>query len=140
MIRAYFIPSQLTFIPEEWSTDGTYTEGKWPSDAVLLSPEETEKYWMTTPPDGKVLGVNKNGQPEWADIPPPTQEEITTQNESKRSQLKRTADSEIAWRQDAVDAEMATDDEVIALTAWKKYRVLLMRVDVNSPKWPKVPS
>lgn len=113
--------------------------GSWPDDAVEVD-EEVFMTFTTTPPEGKIRQGSENGLPVWVDAPPPTQGEITTQNESKRNNLKRVADSEIAWRQDAVDAEIANEDEVTALTAWKKYRVLLMRVDVNSPKWPKVPS
>lgn len=49
------------------------------------------------------------------------------------------ADTEIEWRQDAVDAEIATADESVALIAWRKYRVLLMRVDTSKPVWPALP-
>ena len=30
-----------------------------------------------------------------------------------------------------MDADIATDDEKILFTEWKKYRVLLNRIDVN---------
>lgn len=68
-MRAYFIPSVPTFIPESWKNDGTYTEENWPSDAVLLTEEETAEYWMVTPPEGKKLDA-VNGRPAWVDIPP----------------------------------------------------------------------
>ncbi|EQA9451516.1 tail fiber assembly protein, partial [Shigella flexneri] len=42
--------------------------------------------------------------------------------------------------QDAVDLDMATDDETKLLLAWKKYRVLLMRVNVVKPEWPMHPN
>ncbi|EOM6987716.1 tail fiber assembly protein, partial [Escherichia coli] len=48
----------------------------------------------------------------------------------------------IAPLQDAVDLEMATDDEQALLLAWKKYRVLLNRVDTSTApdvEWPAVP-
>ncbi|HHL1887459.1 TPA: tail fiber assembly protein, partial [Klebsiella pneumoniae] len=38
--------------------------------------------------------------------------------------------------------EMATDDEKTRLAAWKKYRVLLNRVDTSTApdiKWPEKP-
>lgn len=44
--------------------------------------------------------------------------------------------------QDAVDLDMATETEKSALLAWKKYRVLLNRVDIsNAPDidWPEPP-
>ena len=59
--------------------------------------------------------------------------------EAQRASLLATANNEIAWRQDAVDADIATDEEKSALSAWRKYRVLLMRVDTAAPVWPTVP-
>ncbi|MHC5684485.1 tail fiber assembly protein [Escherichia coli] len=53
--------------------------------------------------------------------------------------MRTVADAEIAWRQDAVDAEIATEEESAALADWKKYRVLLMRVDTAKPEWPTPP-
>lgn len=57
-----------------------------------------------------------------------------------KASLRLKADSEIAWRQDAVDAGIATEDETAALSEWKKYRVLLMRVDTSKPEWPEKPA
>ncbi|HBN1087996.1 TPA: tail fiber assembly protein [Enterobacter cloacae] len=59
--------------------------------------------------------------------------------EQKKAQLRAVADDEIAWREDAVEADIATDDEKATLTAWKKYRVLLMRVAPSKPEWPPLP-
>ncbi|HDR2854962.1 TPA: tail fiber assembly protein [Enterobacter roggenkampii] len=53
--------------------------------------------------------------------------------------LRAQADSEIDRRQDAVDAGIATDEETAALSEWKKYRELLMRVDTANPVWPTPP-
>lgn len=59
----------------------------------------------------------------------------------RKKQLLRIATDEIAWRQDAEDAGIATDNEIAALTAWKQYRVMLMRVETSNPDvvWPAVP-
>ncbi|RXB07363.1 tail fiber assembly protein, partial [Escherichia coli] len=49
----------------------------------------------------------------------------------------------IAPLQDAVDLDMATDDETKLLLVWKKYRVLLMRVDTSTApdiEWPTPPA
>ena len=56
-----------------------------------------------------------------------------------RSALRSTADTEISWRQDAVDAGIATDEETAALSEWKKYRIMLMRVNTANPLWPMPP-
>nr|WP_257625584.1 tail fiber assembly protein [Enterobacter hormaechei] len=59
--------------------------------------------------------------------------------EQKKSALRAATDAEIAWRQDAVDAGLVAEEETAALTEWKKYRVLLMRVDTANPVWPPLP-
>ena len=48
----------------------------------------------------------------------------------------------IAPLQDAVDLEIATEEETLLLEAWKKYRVLLNRVDTSTApdiEWPVAP-
>lgn len=73
------------------------------------------------------------------DAPPQSEEELIAETESQKAQLRAAADSEIEWRQDAVDAGIATGEETAALAEWKKYRVLLMRVDTEDPDWPTPP-
>ncbi|MCZ0823721.1 tail fiber assembly protein [Dickeya solani] len=61
----------------------------------------------------------------------------------KKSQLLDEATKSIAPLQDAVDLDIATDDEKSQLTAWKKYRVLLNRVDTSIAPgitWPEKPT
>ncbi|WP_336478359.1 tail fiber assembly protein [Escherichia coli] len=72
--------------------------------------------------------------------PAPSKEQIIATNEAKKSQLRSAADKEIVWRQDAVDAGIATGEESVALAEWIKYRVLLMRVDTAAPVWPTPPA
>ncbi|PPX14829.1 tail fiber assembly protein [Escherichia coli] len=53
--------------------------------------------------------------------------------------LMDEASLKISILQDAVDLDMATGDEKTRLTSWKKYRVLLNRVDtLTAPdiSWP----
>lgn len=108
------------------------------SDAVEIS-DETVNQYLGQLPDGKMLGVMDN-QPSWVDAPEPTEGEVIALSEQKRARLRSVADSEIAWRQDAVDADIATEEETAVLAAWKKYRVLLMRVDTAAPVWPVIPA
>jgi len=45
--------------------------------------------------------------------------------------------------QDGKDLGMITDEEVSQLIAWKKYRVMLMRVNTGDPEnimWPEQPA
>ncbi|EHS6181464.1 tail fiber assembly protein [Salmonella enterica] len=59
--------------------------------------------------------------------------------EGTKSRLLQMAAENIAPLQDAVDLEIATDDEKVQLDEWKKYRVLVNRVDTTNPDWPDVP-
>ncbi|MGJ3447090.1 tail fiber assembly protein [Enterobacter sp. PTB] len=62
--------------------------------------------------------------------------------QNTKSSLMQEASSTIALLQDAVDLDMATDDDIQSLTAWKTYRVLLSRVspeDAPDIDWPDRP-
>lgn len=50
---------------------------------------------------------------------------------AQKKQLLNEANAQIEYLQDAVDADIATDAEKNLLAEWKKYRVLLNRIDVN---------
>ncbi|MBC6536213.1 tail fiber assembly protein, partial [Citrobacter amalonaticus] len=121
-MNAKFSPSLNAIYPENMIEDGSYGDSL-PSDLTELSEEETRSYWKVSPPDNKKLG-SENGRPAWVDIPPRTAEELIAMAEQERSSLRAIADAEIAWRQDAVDVGIATDEETVALAEWKKYRVL----------------
>ncbi|WP_143369408.1 tail fiber assembly protein, partial [Escherichia coli] len=62
--------------------------------------------------------------------------------EETKNSLMQVASEHIAPLQDAVDLEIATEEETSLLEAWKKYRVLLNRVDTSvAPdiEWPAAP-
>lgn len=64
------------------------------------------------------------------------------QNLAMKEALMAAASQQISILQDAVDLEMATDEETSALLLWKKYRVLLSRIDANTTdeiSWPEEP-
>ncbi len=64
------------------------------------------------------------------------------QAEQQRVTLLRHASESIALLQDAVDLNIATEVEKSALLAWRKYRVMLSRVNISlSPdiEWPEQP-
>lgn len=74
--------------------------------------------------------------------PAPTQAELILLAEKQKTALRITADAAIQWRQYAVDAGIATAEEAAALAEWKKYLVLLMRVDTSAApdiEWPVPP-
>lgn len=112
--------------------------GSWPAEYIEID-ESVFVEFSATPPDGKTRGTGNNGMPTWIEMPPQTPAEIIADAELQKTNLRVHADSEIGWRQDAVDAGIATKDEIAALSEWKKYRVLLMRVDSAKPVWPTLP-
>lgn len=61
---------------------------------------------------------------------------------ANKKQLLAYANEQIGYLQDAIDADLVTDNEKTLFAEWKKYRVLLNRVDVNlAPdiEWPTEP-
>ncbi|EOI7388294.1 tail fiber assembly protein, partial [Yersinia enterocolitica] len=137
---ALFSPSLITFIPDYMVQDESYPP-EISDSLVVVTDEELATFWRQTPPVGKTLGV-ASGRPAWVDLPPLTHDELVASINAKKSQLKSVADSEISWRQDAVDVGYAEGNEVTELAAWKKYRVLLMRIDALKTAditWPQLP-
>lgn len=141
-MTVYFSAKNISFIPVEWRDDGTYTESDWPSDAVLLSTEESGEYWKVSPPEGKMLGASKEGRPCWVDVPPPSHSELVSQADSYKSALQREAEYVIKPLDRARQLGIATDEEISSLTEWERYSVFLMRVDTSlapNIEWPKKP-
>ncbi len=64
------------------------------------------------------------------------------QAEQQRAALSQNANETVALLQDTVDLDMATEAEKAALLKWKKYRVMLSRVDISQApniEWPEQP-
>ena len=116
-------------------TRGFYRTGdNLPVDAIEITQEHFEEL-MFQQEQGFIIAPDSTGYPVAIEN---TVDPIEAAAEQK-AQLRIMADNEISWRQDAVDAGIATDEETVALADWKKYRVLLMRVDTANPVWPTPP-
>lgn len=82
------------------------------------------------------------------DMPTPVvtpEPEPAEKAQAEIARLRSRADYALAPLQDAVDVDDATDAEVLALKAWKKYRVALNRVPEQAGYpgtivWPFVPA
>ncbi|WP_313080472.1 tail fiber assembly protein [Atlantibacter sp.] len=101
--------------------------GVLPENTTLLKPSTPYDAW--------------NGN-EWVTNTADENAAIIAAANSEKARLRSIADAEIVWRQDAIDAGIATEDEINALAEWKKYRVLLMRVDTTKApyiNWPSMP-
>ncbi|WP_395606368.1 tail fiber assembly protein [Pseudomonas sp. B22129] len=82
------------------------------------------------------------------EVPPPAQPPVADPLELAQAEIARlrtVADYAVAPLQDAVDVDEATQAELSALKAWKKYRVALNRVPEQTGypeaiEWPDVPA
>ncbi|WP_426785262.1 tail fiber assembly protein [Rahnella variigena] len=116
--------------------------GSWPDDGVAVSDVVYREYQTFPPPEGKVRVAGNDGLPAWADIPAPSVAELKAEATAKLSALMAKANAAIAPLQDAVDIDDATDAERASLTAWKKYRIALNRLDLSAAPdiaWPAYP-
>lgn len=113
-----------------------------PADAVKI----TDKKWtdlLAGQAEGKLIACGADMLPCLTEQPLPTAEELISLAEDKRSRLRAEADTAIQPLQDASDLGIATDDEASQLVSWKKYRVMLMRVntqDIEKIIWPDQPA
>ncbi|WP_166184958.1 MULTISPECIES: tail fiber assembly protein [unclassified Providencia] len=67
---------------------------------------------------------------------------LVAEADNEKSQRLNEANSTITYLQEAVDVDLATEAEADALQEWKKYRVLLNRVDTSTVpniEWPQKP-
>ncbi len=101
--------------------------GDIPDDYTLLKPASEFDSW-----DGEqwVLDTEKQHQ---HDI------NVAT---SQKKQLLSKATEQISYLQDAVDSQIATEQEIQLLAEWKKYRALVNRIDVQQAPnidWPSQP-
>ncbi|ENZ0271287.1 tail fiber assembly protein [Morganella morganii] len=74
--------------------------------------------------------------------PAPTKEQLIEQAEAKKQRLMAEATTVIAPLEDAVDFGIATSEEAAALKEWKRYRILLSRIDTSTAPdidWPVKP-
>ena len=112
-----------------------------PEDAINI----TDQAWvnlLSGQAEGKLITCGADMRPRLTEQPLPTADELISRSEDKRSRLRAEADTAIQPLQDASDLGIATDAEASQLVAWKKYRVMLMRIDINAAKeivWPEQP-
>lgn len=113
-----------------------------PDDAIDI----TEQAWadlLAGQAKGKLIACGVDLRPCLTEQPLPTADELIRQAEDKRSRLRAEADTIIQPLQDANDLGIETDDEASQLIAWKKYRVMLMRVNTEDAEniiWPAQPA
>lgn len=117
------------------------------NDGVIRSADyDVSKLW---PIDMSVAEMDKNAIPDGFDINGtwvfdgqrivPVPVDYVALAELEKQRLLAEATAVIAPLQDAVDFGDATDEEAEKLTVWKKYRIMVNRVDTSNPVWPATP-
>lgn len=97
-------------------------------DVTWLKPETVFDYW-----DGDKWVTDKEAQ---------KQDAIQSAKYEKRYRIDRASEI-IQPLQDAVDLDMATEEEKIQLRSWKLYRLNLHRKDISTApdiEWPEKPN
>lgn len=130
--NGFFYPYFLKMVYE--------SAGTWPQSGLDVDENVYEAFSVA--PSGKVVGSTDGGAPCWIDIPSPSLGELVKAAEQKKAWLIREANTAIMPLQDAEDLFMATEKETKQLQDYKKYRILLNRIDVSNASdinWPSQP-
>lgn len=112
-------------------------DDKIPGSVVHISDDESQRI-LDSQINGRIQ-PDDNGFPVLAPYPELTKDELQERAEQQQQVLKSIADTEISWRQYAVERGKATEEEAAALIVWQDYRLDLMRVDTAKPDWPTPP-
>ncbi|WP_312153195.1 tail fiber assembly protein [Lelliottia nimipressuralis] len=102
--------------------------GDYPSHTTIYEPATPYDKW--------------NGE-RWVTDEAARKESAVVAAEAMKAALIKDASEQIAPLQDAVDLDMATDEEKACFNGWRKYRVLLARVDTSTApvvSWPSEPT
>ena len=102
--------------------------GEIPDGYTDLKPVSEFDSW-----DGKKWQFDKNKQHQYE----------VNQASIKKNQLLSEAASQLSYLQDAVDSQIASEQEAQLLAEWKKYRVLVNRIDIDQAPnidWPNNPT
>lgn len=122
-------------------------------DGPEVAPMELEKgttYAEVPDGDGNQPSIGWSYDGKTFTSPPLTDEEVSAANEQKKAanvalkaSLIARATIAIDPLQDAVDLDVATNEEIKSLKAWKQYRVAVNRIDAYTADvidWPNTPS
>ncbi|MDE9459350.1 tail fiber assembly protein [Xenorhabdus bovienii] len=137
----YYSPKKNVFYLAQLKQDYINAK-KFPDDAKEVDDTIWLEFAGNMPPKGKVRIAGDDGLPAWADIPPPTSEELQQQVQNQRRNLLNEADTEILRLERIIRRKMATPDEQKRFDAWELYSIELQRLDTSTVpdiNWPKKP-
>ncbi|MGJ5721555.1 tail fiber assembly protein [Morganella sp. B601] len=115
--------------------------GIWPDDIVVVDGDVMHKY-SGIPPEGKLLGSDKKGNPAWVDIPPLTHEQHVAIAESQKQVLIAEVHTDTEMLRTKLALKRIKPDEEALLIAWLDYLDLLEAVDTSTAPiidWPQKP-
>jgi hypothetical protein len=141
-MKIFYSADDNSFYPEELK-ENYVLSGSWPESALEVAYSVYKEFALDYPPANKMRTSSPDGYPMWVDIPPLSHEEEVALADSIKLELMRAVSKLIDPLQDAVDLEIATQEEVELIGKLKKYRVLVNRVDTqNAPniEWPENPA
>lgn len=101
-----------------------------PENSIEITAER-HKNLLELQSAGHVIRPDEHGNPV-ATEPILTPEEIIAKNKLEQQKLLETANNKIELLQDIIDLGMCEGGEADQLKSWKKYRILLTRINVNS--------
>lgn len=125
------------------SLQGDYEAANtWPASGVEVDDDVFKTF--QSPPAGKMMVTGKDGYPAWADIPPPSKENIVAAAElEKQSKIDHANDymNSKQWSGKAAMGRLK-DDEKTQYNAWLDYLDALEAIDTSiAPDitWPVPP-
>lgn len=101
--------------------------GSYPPETTIIAPENIWQKW-----NGKAWVTDKDAE----------RAALVVEAEAYKKSVLTQANAAIATLQDAVDLDMATDQEKLRLVEFKKIRILLSRIsseDAPDIVWPEAP-
>nr|WP_255487586.1 tail fiber assembly protein [Arsenophonus endosymbiont of Bemisia tabaci] len=84
----------------------------WDSTAKPIPYSVYHEFALSEAPLGKMFNESEDGDPIWVDIPPRPNNKLIADAENEKRVLMQDATDVIIPLQDAVDLEMATEDEI----------------------------
>ncbi len=112
----------------------------WPESGVEITEEVFASF--QNPPEGKMLGSDKKGNPVWVDTPPLTHEQLVAIAESQKQALIAEVHKETEMLRTKLALGRIKEDEKALLNAWLDYLDELEAVDVSTAPdiiWPVKP-
>lgn len=122
--------------------DAYESTNSWPEDGVDADEQLFAEF--TSPKEGKMRVPGPDGLPAWADIPPPTTEQLLEYVERERAQLLAYADNVTAdWRTELALGDISDTDKA-KLSLWMAYKRDVKAVNaadaiLNNFLWPARP-